>query len=215
MNILLLAPPAAGKGTQAKEISKEYNIPQISTGDLLRKANDPKINEIMKKGTLVDTSFTIELLKKRLMQKDCKKGYVLDGLPRSLEQAKAYEKLLEELKIPKGIVLFLNVPKEISRKRIIGREICPNCNEIYNELFEDRKPKINGICDKCHTPLTKRIDDNDETFENRYKIYLNETEPLIKYYESKGNLYFVNSAINEKHTFKQIKEIIGGAYDKH
>jgi len=212
-SILFIAPPAAGKGTQSKLISDAYKIPHISTGDLLRKANDPVINEIMKDGTLVSTELTIKLLKKRLSQSDCVNGYILDGFPRTISQAKAYEKLLDELGIPEGIVIVLNLDKENSRKRIIGREICTHCGAIYNELFEDKKPKINGICDKCDNALTKRIDDNNETFENRYSIYEKETKPLIKYYEEKGIAYHVNSGINEDYTFRGIEKIIGGVND--
>lgn len=212
-SILFIAPPAAGKGTQAELIAREYKIPHISTGDLLRKANDPQINEIMKDGTLVDTRFTIELLKKRLMQGDCGNGYILDGFPRTVEQATAYEAMLTSLGIPEGIVIVIDVDKEISRKRIVGREICPNCEEIYNELFSSKKPKVKGICDKCGRTLTKRIDDNNETFENRYSIYESETEPLIEYYKNKGNLYHVNGEDGEKQTFMQIEKIIGGVND--
>ncbi len=214
-SILFVAPPAAGKGTQSILVSDKYSIPHISTGDLLRKSNDPKIKEIMKDGTLVDTAFTVELLEKRLLQGDCDNGYILDGFPRTVDQAHAYEDLLCKLGIPEGIVIVLNLDKENSRKRIIGREICLNCEAIYNELFEEKKPKIKGICDKCGSTLTKRIDDNNETFENRYSIYLKETEPLIKYYENKGIAYHVNSGINEDYTFNKIQEIIGGVNDKH
>lgn len=212
-SILFIAPPAAGKGTQAVLVSSKYQIPHISTGDLLRKVNDSEINEIMKDGTLVDTDFTVELLKKRLMKGDCANGYILDGFPRTIEQARAYERLLIRLGIPEGIVIVLNLDKEISRKRIVGREVCPNCEEIYNELFSSKKPKIKGICDKCGSALTKRIDDNNETFENRYSIYERETEPLIEYYKRRGNLYYVDSSIDEKYTFTQIEKIIGGIND--
>lgn len=212
-SILFIAPPAAGKGTQSELVSKAYNIPHISTGDLLRKANNPVINEIMRDGTLVSTELTIDLLRKRLLQNDCANGYILDGFPRTINQAKAYEHLLDELGIPEGIVIVLNLDKENSRKRIIGREICLNCNAIYNELFEDKKPKIKGICDKCDSTLTRRIDDNDKTFENRYSIYQKETKPLIKYYENKGIAYHVDSGINERYTFSQIEKIIGGVND--
>lgn len=214
-SILFIAPPAAGKGTQSKIISDTYKIPHISTGDLLRKSNNPEILKIMKNGTLVSTELTIELLKERLLKGDCSHGYILDGFPRTISQAHAYENLLKELGIEEGIVIVLELDKENSRKRIIGREVCPSCFAIYNELFEEKKSKVKGICDKCHTALIKRIDDNNETFENRYSIYLKETKPLIKYYEEKGIVYYVNSGINEDYTFGQIKKIIGGVNDKY
>ena len=215
MNITLIAPPAAGKGTQAKKISEEYKIPHISTGDLLRNIHDEKLNGKLKTGTFVDDDTITKLLKERLSKRDCKKGYVLDGYPRNLKQAELYENLLKELNIEMGPVFVIQIEKEEAIKRMVGRQICPNCGAVYNELIETINPKQKGICDNCKTPLIKREDDNEETFKKRFETYEKITKPLINYYEGKGNLYYIKSEITPEKTFEQIKEIIGGLYDKH
>lgn len=216
-SIIFIAPPAAGKGTQSKLVCEKYNIPHISTGDLLRNTiNDDseiskEIKEIMAKGNLVSDDIIINLLKVRLMQDDCQKGYILDGFPRNVNQAIMYDKLLEELKRNIGVVILLETDKEILKNRIIGRLSCKNCGSVYNELIEETKPKKLGFCDKCNLELSKRTDDNLETFEARYNTYLKETEPLINYYEKKGCLYRVNGGISTDYTFKEIESIIGSS----
>ena len=209
-SIVFIAPPAAGKGTQSKLISKKFGIPHISTGDLLRDTNNTEINKLLKKGHLVDDKLIIPLLEERLKNKDCDNGYILDGFPRNLTQAYSYEKLLDKLGKREGIVIILELEKEISQKRIIGRLVCHECGAIYNELFEEDKPKIKGICNFCKSTLTKREDDNLETFENRYNIYEKETGSLINYYKDKGIAYLVDSGIGEDYTFNEINKIIGG-----
>lgn len=215
MNITLIAPPAAGKGTQASIISELYNIPHISTGDLLRNIQDEKIKEKLKHGALVDDETITELLKQRIQKKDCNHGYVLDGYPRNLNQAKVYENLLKQLNKSEGIVLILDLDKEVAKKRITGRLICPNCGEVFNSILTDALPKEKGICDNCHHKLISREDDNEETFNKRYEVYEKETEPLINYYDQKQIAYHVNSGINKQTTTNQIKQIIGDVYDKH
>ena len=124
MNITFIAPPAAGKGTQATKISKEYGIPHISMGDLLRDVEDPEIKQILSKGAFVDNRLVLRLLKERLLKDDCTEGFVLDGFPRNLEQAAMYEELLNNLHKDKGIVIVLDLDKETAAKRITGRKIC-------------------------------------------------------------------------------------------
>lgn len=215
MNIILIAPPAAGKGTQAAKISKTYKVPHISTGDLLRNTSNEEIQKLLKEGSLVDDKIITKLLKRRLENEDCTNGYVLDGYPRNINQAKEYEQILKELNKALGIVIILDLDKEIAKQRIIGRVICQNCGNVYNELLKDTMPKEKGLCDNCHKSLIKRTDDNEETFNNRYETYEKETMPLIEYYENKGIAYHVNSGINMITTFNQIKDIIGEVYDKH
>ena len=215
MNITFIAPPAAGKGTQASKISKEYGIPHISMGDLLRDVENPKIKDILSKGAFVDNKLVIKLLEDRLTKDDCNKGFVLDGFPRTLEQASMYEELLEKLHKNKGIVIVLDLDKEIAAKRITGRKICPECDAVFNDLFPDSKSKVLDICDNCGSKLIRRSDDNMETFENRYSIYENETKHLIEYYEKKNMVYHVNSGIDMDYTFGQIKKILGELYGKH
>lgn len=215
MNITLIAPPAAGKGTQASKISKLYEIPHISTGDLLRNTKNEKIQNLLKEGKLVDDNLITELLKQRLQKEDCQKGYVLDGYPRNLNQAYLYENLLLELKKEEGIVIVLDLDKNVAKQRIVGRLVCKNCGSVFNELLKDTMPKEKGICDNCQNTLTKRADDNEATFNKRYETYLKETKPLIDYYENKNIVYHVNSGISMETTLNQIKDIIGEKYDKH
>ena len=172
-SIIFIAPPAAGKGTQSKLISKKYNIPHISIGDLLRYSinsedeSSKKINEYMEKGLLVSDDIILNLLKNRLKQQDCISGYILDGFPRNVNQAKEYDKLLEKLDKDLGLVILLDIDKEILKNRIVGRLSCNKCGSVYNELIKETKPKNVGLCDKCNLKLSQRIDDNEEKFDRR------------------------------------------------
>lgn len=215
MNITFIAPPAAGKGTQALKVSKKYGIPHISTGDLLRNINDNDLKAKLSEGKFISDDIVCNLLKERLLKSDCDNGYILDGFPRNLKQAKMYESLLESLNKDKGIVLILDLDKEEAAKRIIGRKTCPKCGAVFNDLFESTKSKVEGICDNCGGKLVSRDDDNMETFEKRYQAYLEETYPLIKYYEDKGLAYHVQSMDSTLDTFSQIEKIIGGLYDNN
>lgn len=207
-SLIFIAPPAAGKGTQSEIISKKYNIPSISTGDLLRDARnqDNEIGRIIRekqdKGLLVDDEIVLNLLKNRLNESDCENGYILDGFPRNTSQAIAYEKILNELNKELGIVILLEAPKELLMKRITGRVSCPKCKAVYNELFDHMKPVKEGICNNCGTSLVKRSDDNEETFNQRFQTYIDKTEPLINYYKEKGNLYKVDSTSKELATIE-------------
>ena len=182
MNITFIAPPAAGKGTQSAKVSREYGLPHISTGDLLRNVDDEDLQNKLSQGQFASDELVTRLLEERLKEDDCDKGYVLDGFPRNLKQARIYDELLEKLHKDKGIVIVLDLDKEIAAKRIIGRKVCPNCGEVFNDLIEESKPKQEGICDKCHGNLTSRDDDSEETFEKRYQINQKETAPINKNY---------------------------------
>lgn len=216
-NIIFIAPPAAGKGTQSKLVSKKYNIPHISTGDLLRNVINSgselgkNIKAEIDKGYFVSDEIILELLKTRLNQDDCNAGYILDGFPRNLNQAKEYDNLLESLNKDVGYVILLDLDKEIAKKRIVGRLSCKNCGSVYNEYINEAMPKNKGICDKCNIELSRRSDDNEETFEERYNTYLKETEPLINYYQNKGCLYRVNSGVSLERIFEEIVRIIGSS----
>lgn len=209
MNITLIAPPAAGKGTISKQICEKYNIPHISAGDLLRNTNDKEIKEKLNNGEFISDDIIAHLLFNRLKEKDTKEGYVLDGFPRNINQAKTYDTYLEE-KGKTQIVFVIDLPKEEAKKRIIGRKICPSCGAVYNDLFDNLKPKEKNICDKCHHNLIKRDDDNEETYEKRYQTYLKETYPLVKHYEDKSLAYHIKSEDDTSDTLKQIENIIGG-----
>ena len=215
-NIIFIAPPAAGKGTQSKLVSVEYNIPHISTGDLLRdEVNSGShlgkfLKEEMDKGNLISDDIIVNLLRTRICKVDCNNGYILDGYPRNVEQAMIYENLVNELGKEVGIVIFMDIDKEIALKRTISRMICGTCGTSYNTAQENLKPTIDGVCDKCGHVSKVRSDDNEETFNNRFNTYINATKPLIEYYQNKGILKTIK--INETDTvndiFNKIKELI-------
>ena len=198
MNIILIAPPAAGKGTQAKLLSEKYNIPHISTGDLLRdeinKGTELGLNlkETMDKGNLIDDATILNLLKKRLSLSDCNNGYILDGYPRNVSQAEEYEKLLNSLGKEIGKVIFFDIEEKLALQRTVSRIICPNCGTSYNLLVNDLKPKNDGICDRCGSSLKVRSDDTEEVFMKRFETFITKTQSLKDFYQEKGNLYIIN-----------------------
>lgn len=213
-NVILIAAPAAGKGTEAAKIKEQYNIPHISTGDLLRAAVEKgdergkMINELISNGKFVSDDIVLELLKEKILEPVCEKGYILDGFPRNISQAEAYDKILEEINKDIGIVIVLDIDKEIAKSRISGRYSCPKCGKIYN-TNSNMKPKTDGLCDICGINLTRRSDDNPDTYEERYNTYIEKTEPLISYYEKKGIVYYVDASGNFEDTHKQVVEILG------
>lgn len=198
MNIILIAPPAAGKGTQAKLLSEKYNIPHISTGDLLRdeinKGTELGLNlkETMDKGNLIDDATILNLLKERLSLSDCNNGYILDGYPRNVSQAEEYEKLLNSLGKEIGKVIFFDIEEKLALQRTVSRIICPNCGTSYNLLVNDLKPKNDGICDRCGSSLKVRSDDTEEVFIKRFETFITKTQALKNFYQEKGNLYIIN-----------------------
>jgi len=215
-NIIFIAPPAAGKGTQAKKLSEKYNIPHISTGDLLREeANKDtdlgiKIKDMMATGALVNDEIITELLRNRLSKSDCNNGYILDGYPRNLEQAKTYEELLKSINKDLGVVIFLDIDKNLAMKRTLSRIVCSNCGTSYNLIVEELKPKKENICDKCNFDLKVRTDDNEKTFITRFDTYVEKTQSLIDYYKNKNVLEVVSvlENLSAEDIFNQIEEII-------
>lgn len=219
MNIILLAPPAAGKGTQSSFLEKYYHLKHISTGDLLRevlKENTPEaeeIRQVINSGKLVSDDIILNLIEKVLTSGQSSEGYILDGFPRTKLQAEEYDLLLNRIDQKIDYVLCFDVDKQILKKRIVGRLLCKECGSIFNEYFDIKKPKEEGICDHCSAKLTKRSDDNEESFEHRYDVYLKETKPLIEYYEKKGILYHVPFGETPDQVFAEIKTIIEGKND--
>ena len=214
-NIIFIAPPAAGKGTQSKLVSEEYNIPHISTGDLLREEVSldtelgRKIKEDMEKGNLVSDEVITTLLKNRITKDDCQNGYILDGYPRNIAQAKIYNDLLKELNYDRGVVIFFDIDKERALKRTISRIICPNCGSSYNLLIEELKPKQENVCDRCGHELKIRTDDTEEVFINRFDTYINSTKDLIEYYKKLGILYRIEVLDKPaKDIFEEVKKVI-------
>ena len=214
-NIIFIAPPAAGKGTQAKLASSEYNIPHISTGDLLREEMDNvteiglSIKKDMDSGNLVSDEVITTLLKNRITSKDCLNGFILDGYPRNLAQAKRFKDLLDELNINKVIVIYFNIDMDTALKRTLSRIICPNCGSSYNLLIEDLKPQKENICDRCNHELKSRTDDTEEVFKHRFDTYINSTKDLIEYYKNLGLLYEIEVSDKSAETiFEEVKEIL-------
>lgn len=215
-SIILIAPPAAGKGTQSSLIEKTYHIPHISTSDLIRKMiseNNEKYGELQKSldnGILISDDIILELLKIRLSNKDYSNGYILDGFPRNINQAYCYEEILKELNLNESIVIYLSLDKTTAEKRVLGRMVCPNCKSVYNKYFIETSPKLAGVCDKCNTKLEKRVDDNIETFDKRYDTYCKETKPLVDFYKSKNILYEIDSSLSKEIVFDKIKKVLEG-----
>lgn len=189
-NIILMGPPGAGKGTNAKRIASFYKIPHISTGDMFREAIKNKTslgelaNSYMSKGLLVPDEVTIGLVKERLSRDDCKEGYLLDGFPRTMVQAEALTELSTEIGRPITNVLNIVVPESILIDRICGRRVCKVCGAPYH--VRNMKPKVEGVCDLCGGELVQRKDDNEETLKSRLSEYHKQTEPLIAYYTKLG-----------------------------
>ena len=214
-NIIFIAPPAAGKGTQAKLVSEEYNIPHISIGEIMRNARNPEteigrtIIKCQDERKLVPLDITLKLIKERLSQDDCDNGYILDGFPRSLEQALEYNKILEELNKEIGAVIFMDIDKETALKRTLSRVVCPSCGETYNLLIDNLKPKKDGICDKCGSDLKVRSDDNENAFIKGFDTYINSTLELIEYYEKLGCLYRLDVRDKSVHdVFEEVKKVL-------
>lgn len=214
MNIILLAPPAAGKGTQAEVLKKVYNLNHISTGDLLRSASQEEndfgknLKKMMESGNLVSDDIVLEVLN-RYLEKCTILNLLLDGFPRNIYQADKLDEMLKLRKSKINYVFLLNVSKDILADRIIGRRLCKSCGKVYNVNIDPLKPKNETICDECGGELFARSDDNINTFNVRYNEYERQTSPLIDYYKNKGILYEVDSSISPEETFKQIEEILG------
>lgn len=196
MKIILLGAPGAGKGTQAKFISEKFGIPQISTGDMLREAVakgtelGKKAKEFMNQGKLVPDEIVVGIVKERIKQKDCERGFILDGFPRTIAQAEALDVMMAELGKKIDAVININITEEEVVKRIVNRRICRKCGAIYHLIYDP--PKKNGVCDKCGGELYQRDDDKEDVVRERFKVYRKNTEPLIEYYQRKGILYDVD-----------------------
>ena len=213
-NIMFIAPPAAGKGTQAELVVEKYGIPHISTGDILRDISkeDSEIGkyvyETLANGELVKDEITYQLIEDRLGKEDCKNGFIIDGFPRNIAQAHEYDKILKNLNYEVGNVIFINVDKKTLEKRITGRRICENCKTLYNINDEKSSPKVESVCDNCGGKLYQRSDDNLEAFETRYNMYLEKTEPIIDYYRKQNVLTEIDGDDTVENIFARIDEII-------
>ena len=212
MNITFISAPAAGKGLISSMINEKYGFPHISIGDLLRSVDDEKVKKQLENGEFVDNRIIARLLSERLSKSDCKDGFILDGFPRNMSQISIYEEICEKANDKKNVIIVLDMPKEIGEMRILGRRVCLNCGNVFNEMFES-KPKVSGICDHCGHKLVQRTDDNLEVYEHRYDTFLKETKPVIDYFEIKGKVYHVDGSKSSDDTFREIEKIIGGYND--
>ena len=214
-NIMLVAPPAAGKGTQAEKLVEKYNIPHISTGDILRDISKEEsemgiyVRETLSSGKLVKDEITYELVKNRLQQDDCRNGFIIDGFPRNLDQAIHYDEILKSIGSNVGIVISIDIDRDILEKRIVGRRICEDCGAIYNVNDPAQTPKNESVCDNCGGRIYQRSDDNIESFNTRYQTYIDKTEPIIKHYEDQGVLRHVDGVGSIDEVFARIDKIIG------
>jgi adenylate kinase len=193
MKLVIFGPPSAGKGTQAQKLSKQYGIPQVATGDLLRKAvadRTPlglKIKSYLDQGKLGPDEVIVQLIKERVAKSDCKNGFLLDGFPRTMGQAKELERMTDI-----DLVLSIVVDFEELVERAVGRRTCPKCSAVYHIKFNP--PMNEGICEKCGAKLVQRDDDKEDTVRNRLKVYQEQTARLIEYYRKKGKLVDIDGS---------------------
>ena len=208
-NIILIAPPGAGKGTAAKQLVDNLNMVHISVGDLLREEVKSgsllgkSLSIKMQTGKLVEDELIFEIMRKRFAEPDTKNGIILDGFPRNTNQAIELDKM--DTKIDS--VIYMTVPREVLENRIVGRIVCPDCGMGYNTNSKEMMPKVENTCDKCGATLIKRKDDTKEIFDSRYDTYMEETYPVLEYYKNKGILYEIDST-NKDETYNKILEIL-------
>lgn len=210
--IMLLGPPGSGKGTQSKKIQQEYSIPVVSTGDVLRENIEEhthlglRAKSYMWEGELVPDDLIIDLVKERLDLADVKKGFLLDGFPRTIIQAQALDAYLAKREAKVQKVFYLRVAKDILVGRVAGRRVCPLCGAVYH--IEGKPPKVEGICDRCGSALLHRKDDDPNTVDHRISVYEEQTGPLVDYYTNQGILVELNGALGVEILQEQIDDIL-------
>ncbi|MBF0176938.1 MAG: adenylate kinase [Magnetococcales bacterium] len=213
MKVILMGPPGAGKGTQARQIAEKYGIPQLSTGDMLRAAVKAgtevgkKAKAAMESGGLVTDDVVVGIIADRTQEPDCQRGFLLDGFPRTVPQAEALDKMLTARSQTIDHVIDIAVEDEPLVNRITGRRTCGSCGEGYHIQF--KKPAKEGVCDKCGGQLTQRADDNEKTVRNRLSVYHSQTSPLIDYYRKKGSFKTVDGMQNMDKVLKDLCAILG------
>ena len=210
MNIILMGLPGAGKGTQASEIVKKFPIPHISTGDMFRKAIKDETDlgkeakSYMDRGELVPDEVTVGIVKERISEDDAKKGFLLDGFPRTIDQAESLSQIMSELDREIDAVINIEVPEEELMNRLTGRRICEKCGTTYHLVFNP--PKVDGICDIDGGKLYQREDDNPETVSNRLSVNVKQSKPILEYYNNKGVLKNIDGS-------KDIDEVTNDVID--
>lgn len=212
LNIILMGPPGAGKGTHAKWIAKDFGIPHISTGDMFREAMSSgselgnTIKDVINRGDLVSDELTCALVKERLSRPDCANGYLLDGFPRTIPQAETWDKVSKEIGREVNLVINIAAPDELLISRIAGRRVCPKCGASYN--VNTMKPKKEGVCDTCSSDLIQRKDDNEESFKVRLANYYKSTAPLLDYYKGAGLLSDFDGSVGASDLKKELTALL-------
>ncbi len=212
MILILLGAPGVGKGTQGQLISKEYSIPQISTGDILRKEVKEetelgkKAKSYMDSGALVPDDVIVGMMENRIKEDDCKNGFILDGFPRTTAQAEALDVMLKNNNLSLDSVLLIDVPESEIIDRLTGRRVCPKCGAVYHIKYNP--PKQDNVCDKCQSPLIQRDDDKEDVVRNRLKVYSDSTAPLIDYYEKTGKLVKIDGTGEIEEIFNNVKQAL-------
>lgn len=213
MKLILMGPPGAGKGTQAEKLVDLYHIPHISTGDMFRKAQKEgtalglKAKSYMEQGQLVPDEVTIGIVEERLSETDCKDGFLLDGFPRTVQQADALDGILSKLGLELDAVVDIRVDKDFLVERLTGRRVCKACGATYHIAF--KVPQAEGVCDKCGGELYQRNDDKIETVSNRLDVYAAQTAPLVEYYQSKGMIKSIDGSKPMEEVLADIQTALG------
>ena len=210
-NVIFLAPPAAGKGTFSDYLVKNFGYAHYSTGDILRERakSDTELAELLRSGGLVNDDEMMRLIEDVLKNHDQNVPFILDGIPRTLQQAKKLDIILNSLGIIDIVAVYIDVDKDILVDRVVGRRICPQCHRSYNVKLEGFQPLEEGICDDCKTPLIHREDDNLESFLKRYQAFIESTYPIVSYYKEKGSLKVVsNNELSQTSTFENLRGVV-------
>ncbi len=210
-SVIFIAPPAGGKGTMSEYLVENYGYVHLSTGDLLRKKaqKDEQIATILKSGSLVPDEMMLKIIEEAIAQLDSTKPFILDGLPRTLQQAEVLDIILNGLKKNNYVVVYIDVDKNLLENRILGRCTCPKCHKTYNCKIEEFKPEVDGVCDDCGEKLITRSDDNKESFQIRYQQYQTSTYPLIEYYQKAGRLKVIeNNSVDQTSTLKDLVGVL-------
>ncbi len=213
MRIILLGPPGAGKGTQAKQLASRINLPHISTGDILRKnvsGSTPlglKAKDFMNKGALVPDELVTQMLSERLKDPDTSKGFILDGYPRTISQAEALDEILKSRNEEIDLVIYLDASDKVIVQRITGRLVCKKCGANFH--IKNMPPKKDMICDNCGSGLYRRADDNEETVKNRLEVYKKEVSSLISYYDKRKKLYSISSDGKAEDVLEDMIKLVG------
>ena len=214
MNLILIGPPGSGKGTQAKMLVNKYDIPQISTGDILRntvKEDSPlgrKARKFMDEGSLVPDKVVIEIIEERLKKKDCKTGFILDGFPRTVAQSQALDVILNKMDLKIDHLINIVIDEKELVKRLTGRRTCKGCGKGFHVIFDP--PKNEGICDECHGELYQRDDDREDVIKSRLKVYQEQTAQVIEFYEKKNPPKSIDGIGKIDEVFRRITNVVTG-----